>query len=50
MTANSQDEGKLQADGSMRPEPTMDVQHVADTVVHIASLPPSVAMLYVNIM
>jgi len=28
----------------------MDVEHVASTVVHIASMPPDVAMLEVNIM
>ena len=31
--------GVPQADGSIRPEPTMDVAHVADAVVHMASLP-----------
>jgi len=42
--------GALQADGRMAPEPTFDVQHVASTIVHIASMPPDVAMLEVNIM
>jgi NAD(P)-dependent dehydrogenase (short-subunit alcohol dehydrogenase family) len=32
-------QGALQADGSLRQEATMDVQHVADAVVHMASLP-----------
>lgn len=32
------------------PEPCMDVQHVADTIVHIAGLPNDVTMLVVNIM
>ena len=32
-------QGVPQADGSIRPEPTMDVAHVADAVVHMASLP-----------
>jgi hypothetical protein len=40
----------LQADGRMAPEPTFDVQYVASTIVHIASMPPDVAMLEVNIM
>jgi len=40
----------LQADGRMQPEPTMNVEHVASTIVHIASMPPDVAMLEVNIM
>src|SRR3546814_5616537 len=30
--------GVPQADGSVRPEPTMDVQHVDDAVVHMAGL------------
>ena len=42
--------GALQADGRMAPEPTFDVQYVASTIVHIASMPPDVAMLEVNIM
>ena len=42
--------GALQADGRMATEPTFDVEHVASTVVHIASMPPDVAMLEVNIM
>jgi NADP-dependent 3-hydroxy acid dehydrogenase YdfG len=32
-------QGALQADGSLRQEATMDVQHIADAVVHMASLP-----------
>jgi len=40
----------LQPDGRMQPEPTMNVEHVASTIVHIASMPPDVAMLEVNIM
>lgn len=31
--------GKLQANFSMAPEPTFDVSHVADTIVHMARLP-----------
>ncbi|TFK40683.1 hypothetical protein BDQ12DRAFT_770473 [Crucibulum laeve] len=42
--------GALQPDGRVVPEATFDVQHVADTIVHIASLPNDVAMLEVNIM
>jgi len=42
--------GTLQADGRMASEPTIDVQYVASTIVHIASMPPDVAMLEVNIM
>jgi hypothetical protein len=42
--------GALQADRSIVSEPTIDVQYVASTIVHIASMPPDVAMLEVNIM
>lgn len=42
--------GAIQPDGTVVPEPTFDVKHVANTIVHIASLPPDVAMLEVNIM
>lgn len=31
--------GVPQSDWAMKPEPTMDVQHVADAVLHMASLP-----------
>jgi NAD(P)-dependent dehydrogenase (short-subunit alcohol dehydrogenase family) len=31
--------GVMQADGSIKPEPTMDVAHVASAVVYMASLP-----------
>jgi hypothetical protein len=43
-------QGALQPDGRMVPEPTFDVQHVADAIVHIASLPNSVTVLEFNIM
>ncbi|WKL55882.1 SDR family oxidoreductase [Asticcacaulis sp. ZE23SCel15] len=42
--------GVLQADGSTRPEPRMDVAHVANTVVHMAGLPPAANMPFVTIM
>jgi len=42
--------GTLQADGRVLPEPTIDAQHVADTVVHIANLPNDVTILEVIIM
>ena len=42
--------GVPQADGSIRPEPTMDTRHVADTVVHMATLPPSANVQFVTIM
>jgi len=34
----------------MASEPLIDVEYVASTIVHIASMPPDVAMLEVNIM
>lgn len=37
-------DGALQADGSRVLEPTMDVQHVADLVVHLARLPLDVSV------
>lgn len=43
-------QGSLQPDGRIVPEPTFDVQHVADTIVHIASLPPDVTVLEIQIM
>ncbi len=42
--------GAMQPDGTVAPEATFDVEHVASTIVHIASLPPDVTMLEVNIM
>ena len=42
--------GILQADGSVRPEPTMDVGHVAGAVLHMASLPPDANILFMTVM
>ncbi len=42
--------GVPQADGSIKVEPTMDVQRVADAVLHMASLPLEVNMQFVTIM
>jgi NAD(P)-dependent dehydrogenase (short-subunit alcohol dehydrogenase family) len=42
--------GVPQADGSMRPEPVMDVRHVADAVLHMASLPPEANVLFMTVM
>ncbi len=44
------DAGVLQADGEIRPEPRFDVEHVARTVVHMATLPPEANMSFVTIM
>ena len=42
--------GVPQADGSTKPEPTMDAQHVADTVLQMANLPLSANVLRTTIM
>jgi len=42
--------GVLQADGSTKPEPRMDLQHVADAFMTMARLPLSTNMLFVNVM
>lgn len=42
--------GMPQADGSVKPEPTMDVQEVARAIVHMASLPLSANVLTMTIM
>jgi NAD(P)-dependent dehydrogenase (short-subunit alcohol dehydrogenase family) len=42
--------GSLQADGSIAPEPTMDVAQVAATVVHMASLPLDANIQFLTVM
>ena len=42
--------GVLQANGSTMPEPTMDVQHVADAVLYMAGLPLTTNALFLTIM
>ena len=42
--------GVPQADGSVKPEPTMDLAHVADAVAHMAALPPSANVQFMTIM
>jgi NAD(P)-dependent dehydrogenase (short-subunit alcohol dehydrogenase family) len=42
--------GVLQADLSTKPEPTMDARHVVDAVVHMASLPLDVNILFMTVM
>jgi NADP-dependent 3-hydroxy acid dehydrogenase YdfG len=49
MTARMKD-GVPQADGSLRPEPTMNVEHVADAVVHMASLPLDANIQFLTVM
>ena len=43
-------EGVPQADGSTRPEPTMNVQHVADAVLYMASLPLDANVQFITVM
>jgi NAD(P)-dependent dehydrogenase (short-subunit alcohol dehydrogenase family) len=42
--------GVPQADGSVRPEPLMDVEHVAQAIVFMASLPPETNVQFMTIM
>ena len=42
--------GVPQADGSIKPEPLMDVGHVGDAVLHMASLPLETNVLFMTIM
>ena len=42
--------GVPQADGTIAPEPLMDVQHVAQTIVHMASLPLETNVQFVTVM
>lgn len=43
-------QGVPQADGSIRGEPTINVQHIGDAVVHMANLPLDANVLFMNIM
>ena len=49
MTARMED-GVPQADGSIKVEPTFDVNHVAALVLYIANLPLDTTVLFMNIM
>jgi NAD(P)-dependent dehydrogenase (short-subunit alcohol dehydrogenase family) len=42
--------GVIQADGSLKAEPTMDVEHVGEAVVQIANLPLESNILFMTIM
>jgi len=42
--------GVMQADGSIRPEPLMDVQHVARAVVYMAGLPLDANVQFMTVM
>jgi NAD(P)-dependent dehydrogenase (short-subunit alcohol dehydrogenase family) len=43
-------QGVPQADGSVRPEPLMDVESVGRTIVYMATLPPDANALFVTVM
>ena len=42
--------GKPQADGSMMPEPTMDVRHVGEAVLNMCELPLDTNVQFMTIM
>ena len=42
--------GSLQADGTMKPEPTFNVQHVVDAIVYMANLPLEVNVQFMTVM
>jgi NAD(P)-dependent dehydrogenase (short-subunit alcohol dehydrogenase family) len=42
--------GVPQADGSIKPEPMMDVRHVADAVAYMASLPLDANVQFITVM
>lgn len=42
--------GVMQADGSVKPEPRMDAEHVASTIVHMASMPLDANVQFVTVM
>ena len=42
--------GSMQADGTVAPEPTMDVAHVAASVVYMASLPAEANVQFLTVM
>jgi hypothetical protein len=43
-------DGVMQADGSIRPEPLMDVDNVGRAVAHMASLPPDANIQFLTVM
>jgi NAD(P)-dependent dehydrogenase (short-subunit alcohol dehydrogenase family) len=44
------EKGVLQSDGEMRPEPTMDVKHVAEAVLYMAGLPLEANVQFITVM
>jgi NAD(P)-dependent dehydrogenase (short-subunit alcohol dehydrogenase family) len=49
LTASMSD-GVLQADGNIRPEPTIDASKVAEAVLYMASLPLDANVLFMTVM
>jgi NAD(P)-dependent dehydrogenase (short-subunit alcohol dehydrogenase family) len=49
-TVATRAKGLKQANGERMPEPMIDVQHVADTLVHMASLPIDVNVQFITIL
>jgi NADP-dependent 3-hydroxy acid dehydrogenase YdfG len=49
MTARIEN-GVMQADGTMKVEPRMDLRHVADAVLYIANLPLDANVLFMTVM
>jgi hypothetical protein len=43
-------QGTLQADFSLKPEPTFDIRHVAEAVVYMAGLPLDANVLNMTVM
>jgi NADP-dependent 3-hydroxy acid dehydrogenase YdfG len=50
MTAPMRTQGVLQADGTVRREPTIDVDHVARAVVYMATLPLDANVQFMTVM
>lgn len=50
MTAASAGRGAMQADGQLRPEPRLDLAHVAAAVLHMASLPSEANVQYLTVL
>ena len=48
--ASKMTSGVMQADGSIKPEPTFDVKHVADAVLYMAGLPLDANVQYLTVM
>ena len=44
------DQGALQSDDTVRPEPAMDVRHVVDGVLYMAGLPPEANVPFLTVM